>query len=40
MIINEIFLRRVLFEKAQYTGDCGLTGRLDRNLTNLPLKGN
>ena len=34
------FLRRVLFEKTQHTGDCGLTGRFGRNRTNLPLKGN
>ena len=34
------FLRRALFEKVQHTGDCGLTGRFDRNRANLPLKGN
>jgi hypothetical protein len=34
------FLRRLLFEKAQHTGDCGLTGRFADNRTSLPLKGN
>jgi hypothetical protein len=33
-------LRRVLFEKAQHAGDCGLTGRFADNRTSLPLKGN
>ncbi len=33
-------LRRVLFEKVQHTGDCGLTGRFADDHTNLPLKGN
>ena len=32
--------RRMLFEKEQITGDCGLTGRFARNRTNLPPDGN
>jgi len=31
-------LRRVLFEKVQHTGDCGLTGRFADNHTSLPLR--
>ena len=37
---KNIFLRRVLFEKVQHTGDCGLTGRFADNRTSLPLKSN
>ena len=33
-----IYLRRVLFEKVQHIGDCGLTGRFADNHTSLPLK--
>ena len=39
-MIIKIILRRVLFEKVQHTGDCGLTGRFADNRTNLPLKSN
>ena len=35
----EALLRRVLFEKVRHIGDCGLTGRFDRDRTSLPLKG-
>ena len=27
LIINIFILRRVLFEKVQHNGDCGITGR-------------
>ena len=33
---NYYTLRRVLFEKVQHTGDCGLTGRFADNRTSLP----
>ena len=34
----KIIIRRVLFEKVQRTGDCGLTGRFVVGYTSLPLK--
>jgi len=36
-LIIKIIIRRVLFEKVQHTGDCGLTGRFADNRTSLPL---
>ena len=34
--LMKYFFRSVLFEKAQRTGDCGLTGRSDRKGPDLP----
>ena len=34
-LVIKIILRRVLFEKVQYTGDCRLTGRFAYDRTNL-----